>query len=215
MARNIGGQISNLPIAAGATVTAPGGGTGFYLVIATGAVNIRARGHRYGTDSYSLYQQGQGTRQQPGENTVAFDVVDIQNPNTVPVVVSIWTGFSDFVNNQLILSNAYIQNVANPVYPVANAAVSIQIPDLTGSSFLDINGKKWLPLYRIAIEVFNCSNADKYFLQKKNATGLADGSIGAVQPLTPVRFDVSGDYSIIQAAEINAIISEIYAAIPA
>jgi hypothetical protein len=214
MARNIGGQISNLPIAAGATVTAPGGGTGFYLVIATGAVNVRARGALYGADSYSLYQQGQGTRQ-PGENAVAFDVVDIQNPNTVPVVVSIWTGFSNFINNQLILSNATIQNVANPVYPVANAAKSIQIPDLTGGSFNDINGKVWLPLYRIAILVFNCSNADVYFLQKKNAAALADGSVGAVQPLTPVRFDFSGDYSIIQNANINAIISEIYAAIPA
>jgi hypothetical protein len=215
MARNIGGQISNLPIAAGATVTAPGGGTGFYLVIATGAVNIRARGATYGTDAYSLYQQGQGTRQQPGENQVAFDVVDIQNPNTVPVVVSIWTGFSDFVNNQLILSNAYVQNVVNPVYPVANAALNVQIPDLTGSSFNDANGKTWLPLYRIAILVFNCSNADVYFLQKLGATALADGSVGAVQPLTPVRFDFSGDYSIQQAAAINAIISEIYAAIPA
>jgi hypothetical protein len=212
--KNSGGQIFNLPLAAGQTITQPGSGTRAYLVIATAPVNMRARGAAYGTTSYSLFEQGQGISQ-AGEDAVPFDVVDIQNPNAVPIVISIWIGFSDFIDNRLILANATVQNIANPVYPVANAALNVQIPDLTGGSFFDINGKLWLPLYRIAIEVFNTSNADIYFLQKLGATGLADGSIGAVQPLTPVRFDVSGDYSIIQAAAINAIINEIYAAIPA
>ena len=209
-----GGQIFNIPIAAGQTFTQPGAGTRAYLVLATAPVNMRARGAAFGTATYSLYSEGQGF-QDTRRDAVLFDVVDIQNPNSVPVVVSLWIGSSTFIDNRLILANATIPNVVKPTYPVPGAAMAIQIPDISGAPFTDINGKNWLALYRIAILVFNTSNADVYFVQKSGATALNQGSIGAVQPLTPVRFDVQGDYTIHQNANINAIVSEIYAAIAA
>jgi hypothetical protein len=214
MARNSGGQSFNIALLAGQTITQPGGGTRAYLLIATAPVNMRARGTLYGTDAYTTYQVGQGISK-AGDNAIPFDVVDIQNPNNIPVVISVWIGYSDFIDNRLILANASIPQVVNPTYPVPGAALAVQIPDLTGGGFVDVNGKPWLALYRVAILVFNLDHADVYFVQKYGAVNAGDPSVGAVQPLTPVRFDFSGDYTIQQAAAINAIVSEIYAAIPA
>ena len=203
--------IWNFTIPAGETYLLSQDGTSFEFTVQTGPVSVRRRNGKFASQ-YNEFANGTGVR------NVTFSSLEIKNlSKTAPVVCQMVVGSANFINNTLNLINGGLgaQQVVNPVYPVAIAAKVIDIPDLSGASFTDINGKKWLAIQRIAIEVFNTDAADVYFLQKFHATSLADGSVGAVQPKTPVRFDFAGDYTIQQAANINAIVNEIYSAIPA
>lgn len=187
-------------------------GNTFYVIVTSSPVTLQ--GVRAGAITASnVYGNGQGQTVEGG-----FDTVKVANFNPFPVVALIWVGFDTFINNQLILANTLIQNVLNPAYPVANALATVQIPDLSGQQFFDINGKKWGAIQRVAVLLFNVDTGVTYNIQKRQAVGSAsDGpSVGVVYPSTPIRIDAAGDFTIYAGGgAINMIISEIYQAIAA
>ena len=203
------GQLTPVPIAAGQSTTISGSGDMVYIVIATGPVNVRTRGVQ-GTSSYSTLQQGTGISGQP------FAAVDLQNPNAFPIVVQVWTGLSQFVDNRLILANATIPNVVFPTYPTANSASSVNFMDMSGGAFTDINGNNWLALDRVAIVVCNIDTGVTYLVQRYGSSISSGPAIAAVYPQTSWTESLSGNYTIsVGGANINVIAHEIYAAIVA
>lgn len=145
----------------------------------------------------------------------AFTQVEFQNPTANAVVVSLFVGWQEFIDRTLIINNVTNPAVVNPTYPTPNTAASIAINDLSGQTFTDINGKKWIAISRVAILVFNTDTAATYLVQLKGAATSSGKAIAAVFPQTAVRLDVTGDYAMATGGgNINAIVSEIYNAIP-
>lgn len=182
-------------------------GTQFYVLYTSAPINIRPS-----KGSYNSYNTGQGL-QLDDEN--AFTQVEFQNTTANAVVVSLFVGWQEFIDRTLIINNVTNPAVAFPTYPTPNAAASIAINDLSGQTFNDINGKKWIAISRVAILVFNVDSGATYLIQKKGSAVANGPAIGAVFPLTAVRLDVTGDYSMATGGgTINVIVSEIYNAIP-
>ena len=201
---NQSGRQVNLPINAGQVVRINSAGNQFYLVVATAPVNIRPDG-----GDFSLYQQGTGSQSRLSD----FKILEIQNPNSVPVVISCWVGFDAFIDNRLIIANTLTPSVVKPTQ-TAPTATFIDIPDISASVFSDINGNQWIAIQRTAILVFNTDSATTIYLQGAGATTAAGPSVGVIYALTPVRFDFSGNYSIsVGGGTIPAIVSEIYTAV--
>jgi len=203
------GQINNLSIPAGQSVQVNQNGSNAYFVVATGAVNLRARTH-LSAQAYSLFYQGTGIRD------TEFSSVEVQNPNAFSVVISLWVGHAAFDDKRLILNQTATPSVANPTYPDPGSAPStnVDIADLSGGPFTDINGNLWLALYRVMILISNLDAGVVLLVQKSGGTG-ASPAILAVQPLTDRAIPVSGDYTINNGgANLNCIISELYASIP-
>jgi hypothetical protein len=203
------GQLTNVPIAAGQSTTISGSGDMVYVAIATAPCNIRTRGSK-GNSTYATFTVGTGIRGQP------FDSVDVQNPNTIPIVVQVWTGLSQYVDNRLILANASIPNIVFPTCPTPNSVANINFKDLSGGGFADANGKNWLALYRVAIVVCNVDSGATFLVQPYGSVVANGPAIAAVYPLTSWTEAISGDYCMnVGGANINVIAHEIYAAIPA
>ena|ERR1700759_1397724 len=205
--QNQGGRTVNMPIVAGGTVRINSAGTMAYLIVASAPVNMRPDG-----GDFVLYQQGTGIN----TNNVQFSVIEIQNPNDVPIVVSLWVGFAGFIDNRLITANVVTPNVAFPTYPAPNAGTVVNINDLSGGPFTDIDGNKWFAIYRIAILVFNNDTGVSLQLQKAGSVVSNGPAIGTIFPGTAIRFDVSGNYCLsVGGGNINATVSEIYSAVSA
>lgn len=198
----------NASIAAGETKSFAAPGTQFYVLAASTAVNIRPS-----KGSFNLYNIGQGL----GVDEInAFSSIEVNNPTANPVAVSIFVGFDNFIDNTLILNNATNPSVAYPTYPTPNAAATINIVDLSGTQFTDINGKKWIAVNRVAILVFNTDSGATYLVQKSGSAVSNGPAIAAVFPLTAIRLDVTGNYTMATGGgNINVIVSEFYNAIPA
>ena len=157
----------------------------------------------------NIFSTGQGQPVSDG-----FDTLTVKNFSLFPIVCLIWVGYDSFINDQLYLVNSAYSQVANPTYPLANAAAVVNIPDLSGQSFFDINGKKWGALSRVAILVFNTDSGVSVTLQKAGALTATGPAVGLIYPLTPVRFDIAGDYCLCNGGgNVNCIVSEIYNAI--
>jgi hypothetical protein len=208
-----GGQQYNFAIPAGKTITQPAFGTRAYLVVATAAVNMRCRGRDYGAGAFSIFAQGTGV----GEPNAAeqFDVVDVQNFNAFAVVVSLWVGYADFIDNRLILDATINQAVTYPTQPTPTAT-NIPIPDISGSQFVDINGKAWIAISRVAIIISNVSTGTTLLLQQFGSVVANGPAVLASPPGLPIAHNSSGNFCLnVGGATIEAIVSEIYQAIPA
>jgi hypothetical protein len=201
---NQSGRQVSIPLAPGATVRINSAGNEFYLIIATAPVNIRPDG-----GDFVLYQQGTGQRQ----TSAQFTYLEIQNPNIVPCTISVWVGYDSFIDNRLIISNALTPTIGYPTQS-SPAATYIAIPDLSGGTFTDLNGAQWIAIQRVAILVFNTDSATTLYLQGLGASAANGPALGVIYPLTPVRFDVSGNYSISAGGGvIPAVVSELYIAV--
>jgi hypothetical protein len=200
-----GGRIVNLPLAPGASTNVTSAGTRAYLVVATAAVNMRPGGVR--TGDFTLYSQGTGI-----QTVNPFDWIEINNPNSVPVVISLWLGFDDFIDNRLILANATLQNITYPTQSTGTTA-QILIPDLSGGAFFDINNKKWLALFRQAIIISNLDPATPVLLQKYGAASSSGPAVLSCPPSLPIAHNSSGNFTIV-GGTASVIVSEIYQAIP-
>ena len=78
-----------------------------------------------------------------------------ENPNTVPIVVQIWTGVSQFVDNRLLIANQSIPQVVYPTYPKANTAAAVNFVKVSGSQFADINGNLSDSYFIVAVVLLN------------------------------------------------------------
>lgn len=200
--------VYNQSVAAGQTLPLTCVGTQFYVLFTSAPINIRPS-----KGSFNSYNTGQGL-QLDDEN--AFTQLELQNNTANAIVVSVFVGFQEFIDKTLILNNVTNPNVAYPTYPTASAAATVNINDLSGQQFTDINGKKWYAISRVAILIFNTDTGTTYLVQLKGANTSNGKAIAAVYPSTAIRLDFSGDYALATGgANVNAIVSEIYNAIPA
>jgi hypothetical protein len=200
-----GGRIVNLPLAAGATTRVNNKGTKAYLVVATAGVQMRPIGGQVGVGDFNLYSQGTGF------NAVdVFDTVEFFNSNAIAIVISVWIGFDNFIDNRLILANATLQNIAYPTQPTPTGS-PIQIPDLSGGSFLDLNVVKWLPLFRQAI-IINNLGTSAVLLQAYGAATSSGPAVLVAPPGLPIAHNAGGNYAVVGGSN-TVIVSEIYQAI--
>lgn len=183
-------------------------GTQFYVLYTSAPINIRPS-----KGSYNSYNTGQGL-QLDDEN--AFTQVEFQNSTANPIVVSLFVGWQEFIDRTLILNNVTTPSVVNPTAPVPNVAAFIDIPDLSGTTFTDVNGKKWIAINRVAIIISNADTATSYLVQKYGSRVSNGNAIAIAYPSTALRLDISGNYTLATGgANVNAVVSEIYNAIPA
>lgn len=182
-------------------------GTQFYVLYTSAPVSVRPS-----KGSYNVYNIGQGL-QLDDEN--AFTQLEFQNTTANIIVVSIFVGWQEFIDRTLIINNVTNPAVVFPTYPTPNAAATVTITDKSGTAFTDINGGKWIAISRVAILVFNTDSGATYLIQKAGSAVANGPAIAAVFPLTAIRLDVTGNYSMATGGgNINVIVSEIYNAIP-
>jgi hypothetical protein len=204
-----GGILSTI-IPAGATVPQQLQGSFFYVIAASGAVNVRPKG-----GSFNGYQPGTGYKMPLDDKglTTSFSMLEIQNPGTADVAVAMFIGFGGFIDNRLILEGGVVQPICNPTNPDPGTVGPILIPDISGESFSDQNGEEWLAVNRIAIIVsnFNAAGGTTYNLQDFAGTGKV---VAAIFPQTSLYFAASGGFSIKAGASlINCSVVEIYNAL--
>jgi hypothetical protein len=180
-------------------------GNQFYVLACSAPVSIQpVRGG--GTGAINSFQNGQGEKVPNG-----FDTLRVLNYSPVPVVCLIWIGFTDFINDQLVLAQTTVLNVAFPTYATADSGTQVNITDLSGTVITDINGQEWGAIVRVAILVFNADSGVTLLLQKAGSVVANGPAVGIIYPLTPVRFDFSGNYCLsVGGGPVNAIVSEIY-----
>lgn len=192
-------------VPAGGTLPIPAAGTFFYVQVATAPVKIRPS-----DGVFVEYEQGTGLNL---DLVNSFSQLEVRNDNAAAVVVVIFVGFDGFIDNRLILQNGLLQSAVYPTYPVASAAVSIAITDRSGTQFTDSNGLNWYAIARQSILIFNTDTGVTLLLQKSMAAVAADPSIAAIYPQTSLNYPAAGNWKIIQAAPVNAIVSETYLAV--
>jgi hypothetical protein len=198
-------RVANI-IAPGDPLNIPTQGSQFYFRVCTGTLLVKESG-----GVYAPYGQGEGLNVSLDN---AFDLLQLKNPNSFPVVFELFIGFSSFIDNKLILSSTVTPNVSYPTYPKASAAVKVNIPDLSGNAFKDINGKSWYAISRVAIFVSNIDSGVTLLLQEAETVIANDDAVLAIFPLTSIQYPVSGDYALsVGGGNVNAIVSEIYQAL--
>lgn len=199
-------RIANI-VPAGSTVAFPCSGTQFYFRTLT--AQIAARPNR---GAFSDFNQGEGLNLDEAD---AFSLIEIRNDNAFPVVFEMHVGFQGFIDNKLIIADTLYPNVVRPTYPTPNAAATVDINDISGQAFTDINGNEWYALNRLAIIICNTDSGVTLLLQESGSVVANGPAIAAIQPLFSLNYPASGDYSLsVGGANINAIVSEIYRAIP-
>jgi hypothetical protein len=201
-----GGRVVTIPIASGQTQRITSAGTKFYFVIATAPINARPD-----NGDFVVYTQGTGL-----SGSVAFSVVELQNPNVVPLVVQVWIGFDDFIDNRLIIANQTLPSVYFPTSPINPSAGDILIPDLSLTK-QTVNGIAYYFLSRQFVLVGNStSSGATYILQATTAPQDLSGSFPGfpIYPGTSLNLPISGDCSItVGGGPIQAWVGEIYQAV--
>jgi hypothetical protein len=198
-------QILNCIIAANSTLPIAQAGNRFYIIACSFPVRIRPQ-----NGTFNTYYQGTGLSVDPDNS---FSSIEVQNNTSNSIVVSLFVGFGDYIDNRAILVNDVIQQVINPTYFVPNALNTVSIPDLSGQPFVDINGNPWLALNRISLQISNLDATNN--LQIRDYAR-AVGSIGIVFSETSYIIGTAGDYALQiggGSTPINAIVSEVYNAI--
>lgn len=198
---NRSSQIITTIIPANGVTPVDQAGTTFYLPLATGTVYIKPS-----SGSQNQYTQGTGERAMQNP----FTRLEIQNKNPFNVIISIFVGFGDYIDNRAILYNPLVSNIVYPTYPVPNAAGNILIPDLSGGAFIDLNGNNFLALSRVAVYISNLDTGLTYTLTDTAATK----SVLAVPPGTDIVFPVNGNLRIhVPSGVVNALVSEVYSSV--
>lgn len=199
--------IQSYTLPAGGTQPIAVVGTQFYILFTSAPILVRPS-----KGSFNSYNTGQGLAL---DDENAFASLELKNNTANVIVVSIFVGFQDFIDNTLIVNNVSNPAVAFPTYPVANAAATINIVDKSGGTFTDINGNNWIAINRVAILIFNLDSGATYLIQKSGSAVSNGPAVAAIFPLTAVRLDFSGNYTMATGGgNLNVIVSEIYQAIP-
>jgi hypothetical protein len=186
-------------------------GDRFYVIATSAPISFQPlrAGNVGATNSF---QNGQGQTVKQG-----FDQLVAKNYNTFPIAALVWIGFEDFINDQLILNQTSTPQVTNPTQPIAGgSAGDIQIPDISGQKFFDINGKAWFAISRVAIVISNISTGTVLVLQKYGSAVSNGPSVLAIPAGLPIAHNSSGNFTLsVGGGSVPAIVSEIYNAIAA
>ena len=141
----------------------------------------------------------------------AFEQLEIQNNNAFAVVFSLFVGWDGYIDKRLIVAGNVNPAVIYPTYQTPNSAAVVNINDLSGQSFTDINGNKWYAVNRVAIQIFNPDPGVTLLLQKAGSIVANGPAVGIIYPQTSLRVDAGGNYCLqLGGANINAVVSEIY-----
>jgi hypothetical protein len=199
----------NLAIPAGQTALIPQTGTFYEFLVATGRVAIRSGNNSF-SGQYNDMQAGWGNRD------LTFTKLEIQNLETFPVIISVVVGTGAFINRQLVLASNSTPDIVYPTYPIPLAATRIDIPDLSGTAFTDLDGNKWLAIQRVAILIFN-QDSGTYNLLEYGSTNPSSKSVAVIPPKPlPLKLEFAGNFSIYTGgSDVNMVVSEIYQSIPA
>ncbi len=181
-------------------------GAFFYVTVATAEIQVRPAG-----GAYNPYVPGTGLNVGAGNE---FDRLDVYNNNAFPVAFQLFIGFDGFIDNRVILATGGAQPIGYPTYAIQSTANVVNIVDLSGQPFTDINGGLWYAVNRVSLTICNADTGTSILLQKATATSSADPAIAFIQPNTSYREQLAGNYRITQGGNINAIVNEIYNAIP-
>lgn len=200
-----GGRIIVVPLAALASTQLAATGSCAYLVIATASVNMRAD-----SNDFNPYYQGTGL-----SSVLPFTMITLQNPNNFPIAIALWVGYDSYIDRRLILNTFSQPNVVKPLVKIPGTVGYVDIPDLSGTVFADINGNSWIAIQRVQILISNVDTVNLALLQNFGNTVFNTGSIFAIQPLTEIGLNVQGSYTLVQnGGTLNCIVSEVYSAIP-
>lgn len=195
-------------VPAGGKLQFPVTGNMFYVLFASAEINIKP-----GTGSENPYVTGTGL---VAPEINSFGSLQISNPSANAVVFAIFVGFDGFIDNRLIIAESQVKQVAYPTCPTASSLTAIPITDRSATPIADINGKNWYAVNRVAIIISNPDSGVTLLLQRQGAGTASGPAIAAIYPLTSLNYPVSGNYSLsVGGGLINAIVSEIYNAIPA
>ncbi len=194
-------QIVTTIIPAGESFPLLAAGDEFYLPLATGTISIKPN-----TGSDNLYTQGTGLRIKGNP----FNQLQLTNNNAFNVIVSIFVGFGNYIDNRAILFNPLVGEIVLATWPTPNVAATLNIPDLSGNAFTDVNGIKRLALTRVAVYISNLDLATAYTMQDiSGARGIV-----TIQPASDIVYPANGDFRLhVPAGTVNAIVSEIYQAV--
>lgn len=205
-----GSQVITNVVAANGTLPLRVSGSQFYMLTASAAVDIRpmAAGSVGFFDTIVT-----GTGKNFG-NVNAFEQLEVKNNNAFAVIFSLFIGWDDYIDKRLIVASNTNPQVIFPTYQVPSSAAVVNINDLSGQAFVDINGGKWYAVNRVAIQIFNPDTGVTLLLQKAGSVVGNGPAIGIIYPQTSLRIDASGNYCLqLGGANINAIVSEIYNAV--
>jgi hypothetical protein len=202
-------QVLRNIVPANSSLQFPVSGNTFYVLFTSAQVIIKP-----GNGSANPYDTGTGLAA-PEINS--FGQLQIINPTANAIVFEIFVGFDGFIDNRVILAQVSgLRLVAYPTYPVTSAAASVAINDISATAFNDINGNQWYAVNRVAIIISNPDTGVTLFLQEEGSSIANGPAIAAIYPLTSLNYPVSGNYSLsVGGGNINALVSEIYNAIPA
>lgn len=202
-----GSQVITNVVVAGGTLPLRVTGSQYYMITCSAAVNIRpmAAGSVGFFDTHVT-----GTGKEFGDVN-AFEQLEIFNPNAFAVVFSLFVGWDGFIDKRLIVAGNTNPAVIYPTYPTPNAGPLVNINDLAGQSFVDINGGKWYAINRVAIQIFNPDAGVTLLLQKAGSVVGNGPAVGIIYPQTSLSIPASGNYCLqLGGANINAIVSEVY-----
>lgn len=211
------GQISRLGrtsqvlrniIAAGASLQYPVSGNTFYVTFTSAPLTIRPA-----NGAGNPYDTGTGLSI-PEINS--FGNLELSNPTANPIVFELFIGFDGFIDNRVIIAtSSRLQSVAYPTYQTASSTASVAITDRSGQAFNDINGNPWYAVNRQSIIISNPDVGVTLLLQRAGSAVSNGPAIAVIYPLTSLNYPVAGNYSLsVGGGNINAIVSEIYNAIP-
>lgn len=204
------GHVITFSLAAGSSIAQNAYGTNAYLFICSALVNMRVRGVKYGTGTYSTFSQATGIK-----TKVPFDTVEIQNENAFAVAIQLWVGDDDFIDNRSNLPSSN-PDVPNIVFNGKTSPASVLIPDLSGNPFFDNNGLQWIAIQRLKIIICNQDTGGNVIqIQSQTSAAYNDGTGTLIVPaLQDIEYTTGGDFSAWSAGgTIIGIISEIYQAI--
>lgn len=194
-------QIVTTIVEAGKVLQVFQAGQQFYLVLATGEVKIKPN-----NGAENSYTQGKGLVVD-AENQ--FRQLQVTNPNSFNVVIQLFVGFGDYIDNTVILYNPQFTNAVYGTMSTIASTNNLAIPDKSGTAFDDINGVSWIAIARVSLYVTNYDLAKTYDLKNNASTK----TILGILPATNVTLPFGGDLRISDAAVLQLIVSETYLSI--
>jgi hypothetical protein len=205
-------QIVNTIVPAGQTLPIYQAGEAFYIIFANGVVQIRP------TDgTFNGYTTGTGVRADPQNN---FPMLEVRNENAFAVVLSLWVGFGDYIDNRINLTSSPVVPVTVPGYDfkIGPASNNVVIPDLSATPYTDFAGNNWLLVSRASLLVSNADNSVIFALHRRGVAIQENAAFLLAFPTMSINVDVQEDIGVNEwggASNLVGTIAELYNAIPA
>lgn len=196
-------QIVTTIIPAGQQISIFQAGARFYLIVATGLLSVKPN-----NGSENNYVQGTGLE---CDELNFFANIKVVNPNSFNVVLQIFVGFGNYIDNRLIVYDPTVIQAVYSTYGVANSINDVLIPDKSGQAIVAADGTRYLALNRVSLSVFNLDTG--VTLGVSTPSSLTN-VLALIFPQTGIILNWSGNFRVkVPAAFVNGVISEVYNAI--